>query len=131
MEKTIDMALGEQTEKCVGLVVTALDGENADDYIESLKKLIPLVKLASDEEIDILPYPENVKTSFRSDKVLFGSAVTEEKDQVSLLSTLVTYIECQQEGMPQHSREYMDRVTALRHKIDDYYGEKSQQFCGS
>ena len=35
------------------------------------------------------------------------------------------------EGMPEHSREYMDRVTALRHVIDDYYGEKSQQFCGS
>lgn len=35
--------------------------------------------------------------------------------------------EYRNEGMPEHSREYMDRVNV----IDDYYGEKSQQFCGS
>lgn len=43
----------------------------------------------------------------------------------------ILYIECRQEGMPENSREYMDRVTKLRHVIDRYYGEETQRFCGS
>ena len=62
---------------------------------------------------------------------MMGSAVTQEADQISLLPTLVIYTQCKHEGMQEHSREYMDRVTKLRLKIDEYYGEESQKFCGS
>ncbi len=120
-----------QTMKCVDMVQSVLDGSGENEYIEALKFLIPLVKSASDDIIDALPFAENILSSFRTDQKLMESAVTEEKDQVSMLSTLVIYIECMQEGMPEHSREYMDRVTKLRHVIDRYYGEKTQQFCGS
>lgn len=104
----------EHTMQCVDLVQSALDGSRETEYIESLKQLIPLVRVASDEVIDSLPFAVNIRSSFRTDQKLMKSAVTEEKDQVSMLSTLVTYIECNQEGMPEHSREYMDRVTKLR-----------------
>lgn len=121
----------EQTRICAGLVLPALDGTKQTEYVEALQDMIPLLQAASSEEIDSLPFAENVLASFRTDRVLMKEAVKEEKDRVSMLSTLITYIACKQEGMPEHSREYMDRVTALRHKIDAYYGEKTQQFCGS
>ena len=71
------------------------------------------------------------KNSLGADKSLIKKSFPKEADQVSLISTLVTYEACRREGMPDHSRIYMDRVTALRHHIDHYYGERSQQFCGS
>ena len=61
---------------------------------------------------------------------MMGSAVTKEADQISLCQHLL-YTQCKHEGMQEHSREYMDRVTKLRLKIDEYYGEESQKFCGS
>ena len=72
-----------------------------------------------------------VKNSLGADKSLIRKSFPKEADQISLISTLVTYEACRREGMPAHSRIYMDRVTALRHHIDHYYGERSQQFCGS
>ena len=78
-----------------------------------------------------LSYEQNLITTILGDKVMMGSAVTKEADQISLLPTLVIYTQCKHEGMQEHSREYMDRVTKLRLKIDEYYGEESQKFCGS
>lgn len=125
------MNLRKQTEKCADLVLPALNEGRQKEYVEALKELIPLVEAAAEEEMDSLPFGVNVISSFHTDQLMMEKAVKEEKDRVSMLSTLITYIECQREGLPQHSKVYMDRVTALRHKIDDYYGEVSQQFCGS
>ena len=64
------------------------------------------------------------------DKFLVLDTVTEEFDQLSLLSTLATYVECNSEGRPGHSAAYMDRVTALRKVIEEVYGTEAMRFCG-
>ena len=98
-----------------------------------LEKLDDAAKLVAPmlEEIEKLEIDFAVKNSLGADKSLIQKSFPKEADQVSLISTLVTYEACRREGMPDHSRIYMDRVTALRHHIDHYYGERSQQFCGS
>lgn len=123
--------LEEQLGICINILPEALQTTGQKAYVEALQKLIPCVQNASGEQIDMLPFAQNIKMSFATDQMLMKETVQEERDRVSLLSTLVTYIACRQEGMPEHSREYMDRVSGLRKMIDDYYGEKSQQFCGS
>ena len=69
--------------------------------------------------------------TIRMDKFLVLDTVTEEFDQLSLLSTLATYVECNSEGRPGHSAAYMDRVTALRKVIEEVYGTEAMRFCGS
>lgn len=39
----------EHTMQCVDLVQSALDGSRETEYIKSLKKITPLVRVASDE----------------------------------------------------------------------------------
>ena len=65
------------------------------------------------------------------DRYLIDGTVTEEFDQLSLLSTLVTYVSCNGEGRPGHSAEYMNKVTALRKVIEEVYGTEAMRFCGS
>jgi hypothetical protein len=65
------------------------------------------------------------------DRYLIAGTVTEEFDQLSLLSTLVTYVSCNGKGRPGHSTEYMNKVTALRKVIEEEYGTEVMRFCGS
>ena len=121
----------ELIEKCAGLSVYVLSGSDIQEYADTLLKLRNVLLNANDKEIRSLPYEQNLITAILGDKVMMSSVITKEADQVSLLSTLVTYTQCKHEGMQEHSREYMDRVTKLRLKIDEYYGDKSQKFCGA
>ena len=59
------------------------------------------------------------------DRHLIDDTVTEEIDQLSLLNTVVTYIECNAEGMPEHSAKYMDRVTDLRKILESVYEKEA------
>ena len=83
------------------------------------------------DEIKAAAYPANIENTILMDQYLIEGTVTEEFDQLSLLSTLVTYVACNSEGRPGHSAAYMDRVTALRKVIEEVYGTEAMRFCGS
>ena len=122
----------EKLDDAAKLVTPMLEEKISEEiYINALRKLILALNETTAEEIEKLEIDFAVKNSLGADKSLIKKSFPKEADQVSLISTLVTYEACRREGMPDHSRIYMDRVTALRHHIDHYYGERSQQFCGS
>ena len=108
-----------------------LNGKAAGtDYTEALLSLLEVLKAASDDEIKAAGYPFNIENTIRMDRHLIGTDVTNEFDQLSLLSTLATYVECNSEGKPGHNAEYMDRVTGLRKVIEEVYGTEAMRFCG-
>lgn len=122
----------EKLDDAAKLVAPMLEEKISEEiYINALRELILALNETTAEEIEKLEIDFAVKNSLGADKSLIKKSFPKEPDQVSLISTLVTYEACRREGMPDHSRIYMDRVTALRHHIDHYYGERSQQFCGS
>ncbi|MCI5878582.1 MAG: hypothetical protein MRZ93_09305 [Lachnospiraceae bacterium] len=122
----------EKLDDAAKLVAPMLEEKISEEiYINALRELILALNETTAEEIEKLEINFAVKNSLGADKSLIKKSFPKEADQVSLISTLVTYEACRREGMPDHSRIYMDRVTALRHHIDHYYGERSQQFCGS
>ena len=122
----------EKLDDAAKLVAPMLEEKISEEiYINALRELILALNETTAEEIEKLEIDFAVKNSRGADKSLIKKSFPKEADQVSLISTLVTYEACRREGMPDHSRIYMDRVTALRHHIDHYYGERSQQFCGS
>ena len=122
----------EKLDDAAKLVAPMLEEKISEEiYINALRELILALNETTAEEIEKLEIDFAVKNSLGADKSLIKKSFPKEADQVSLISTLVTYEACRREGMPDHSRIYMDRVTALRHHIDHYYGERSQQFCGS
>lgn len=122
----------EKLDDAAKLVTPMLEEKISEEiYINALRELILALNETTAEEIEKLEIDFAVKNSLGADKSLIKKSFPKEPDQVSLISTLVTYEACRREGMPDHSRIYMDRVTALRHHIDHYYGERSQQFCGS
>jgi len=122
----------EKLDDAAKLVAPMLEEKISEEiYINALRELILALNETTAEEIEKLEIDFAVKNSLGVDKSLIQKSFPKEADQVSLISTLVTYEACRREGMPDHSRIYMDRVTALRHHIDHYYGERSQQFCGS
>lgn len=122
----------EKLDDAAKLVAPMLEEKISEEiYINALWELILALNETTAEEIEKLEIDFAVKNSLGADKSLIKKSFPKEPDQVSLISTLVTYEACRREGMPDHSRIYMDRVTALRHHIDHYYGERSQQFCGS
>ena len=122
----------EKLDDAAKLVAPMLEEKILEEiYINALRELILALNETTAEEIEKLEIDFAVKNSLGADKSLIKKSFPKEADQVSLISTLVTYEACRREGMPDHSRIYMDRVTALRHHIDHYYGERSQQFCGS
>ena len=127
MEKLV-----EKLADAAKLVAPMLEEKISEEiYINALRELILALNETTAEEVEKLEINFAVKNSLGADKSLIKKSFPKEADQVSLISTLVTYEACRREGMPDHSRIYMDRVTALRHHIDHYYGERSQQFCGS
>lgn len=122
----------EKLDDAAKLVAPMLEEKISEEiYINALRELILALNETTAEEIEKLEIDFAVKNSLGADKSLIKKSFPKEPDQVSLISTLVTYEACRREEMPDHSRIYMDRVTALRHHIDHYYGERSQQFCGS
>ena len=122
----------EKLDDAAKLVAPMLEEKISEEiYINALWELILALNETTAEEIEKLEIDFAVKNSLGADKSLIKKSFPKEADQVSLIFTLVTYEACRREGMPDHSRIYMDRVTALRHHIDHYYGERSQQFCGS
>lgn len=122
----------EKLDDAAKLVAQMLEEKISEEiYINALWELILALNETTAEEIEKLEIDFAVKNSLGADKSLIKKSFPKEADQVSLISTLVTYEACRREGMPDHSRIYMDRVTALRHHINHYYGERSQQFCGS
>lgn len=104
------------------------DGEQ---YKQDLIKLLDVMKSITRGEIKAAAYPPNIENTILMDQYLIDDTVTEEFDQLSLLSTLVTYVACNSEGRPGHSARYMDRVTALRKVIEEVYGTEAMRFCGT
>ena len=122
----------EKLDEAAKLVTPMLEEKiDEETYVKALRQLILALNETTAEEIEKLEIDFAVKNSLGADKSLIRKSFPKEADQISLISTLVTYEACRREGMPAHSRIYMDRVTALRHHIDHYFGERSQQFCGS
>jgi hypothetical protein len=123
--------LKETLERCGAVGSKVLEGEGQGaEYTEALLCLLDILKDIDDDEIKTAGYPANIEGTIRMDKRLIGTDVTNEFDQLSLLSTLATYVECNSEGRPGHNAEYMDRVTALRKVIEEVYGEEAMRFCG-
>ena len=109
-----------------------LAGERpVSDYAACLVRLIPAVLGADDAQIDSLDIPDEARMSLFSDRAVMQTVITEEQDRASLLSTLLTYIASRQAGHANHSRIYMDQVTALRKALEGYYQTDVQKFCGS
>lgn len=100
-------------------------------YVAALSSLLHALKACTQEEITECNIEPEICMSLGADKNIMQKAVAKEPDQISLLSTLVVYTKCHREGMPNHSRIYMDQVTAVRKHIDHYYNKKVQKFCGS
>lgn len=100
-------------------------------YVEDLLCVLDAIREAAPEDVDACEYPDNIVNTIRMDRYLIDGTLETEQDCLSLLSTLATYIEAYREDLPEHSKIYMDRVTDLRHVIDDVYGEKAMPFCGT
>lgn len=116
----------EKLDDAAKLVAPMLEEKISEEiYINALWELILALNETTAEEIEKIEIDFAVKNSLGADKSLIKKSFPKEADQVSLIFTLVTYEACRREGMPDHSRIYMDRVTALRHHIDHYYGERS------
>lgn len=103
------------------------DGEQ---YRQELLQLLEVMRDITSDEIKAAGYPVNIESTLLMDQYLIDGTVAEVFDQLSLLSTLVTYIACNSEGRPGHSTAYMDRVTALRKVIEEVYGTEAMRFCG-
>ena len=102
-----------------------------EQYKTELLQLLDLMKTVTADEIRAAGYPANIQNTLLMDRHLIEDTVTEEIDQLSLLNTVVTYIECNTEGMPEHSAKYMDRVTDLRKILESVYEKEAMRFCGS
>lgn len=118
---------------CCGVVGTRVLNQEAEgeQYKDSLLQLLDIMKRITPEDIKAAGYPANIESTMLMDRYLIDGTVTEEFDQLSLLSTLVTYVSCNSEGRPGHSAEYMNKVTALRKVIEEVYGTEAMRFCGS
>ena len=101
-----------------------------EQYRQELLQLLEIMKTITTDEIKAAGYPANIESTLLMDQYLIDGTVAEEFDQLSLLSTLVTYIACNSEGRPGHNAAYMDRVTALRKVIEEVYGTEAIRFCG-
>ena len=114
---------------CIGDKVLnhAADGEQ---YRQELLQLLEIMEVITPDQIKAAGYPANIERTLLMDQYLIDGTVSEEFDQLSLLSTLVTYIACNSEGRPGHSAAYMDKVTALRKVIEEVYGTEAMRFCG-
>ena len=102
-----------------------------EQYKTELLQLLDLMKTVTADEIRAAGYPLNIQNTLLMDRHLIEDTVTEEIDQLSLLNTVVTYIKCNAEGMPEHSSRYMDRVTDLRKIVESVYEKEAMRFCGS
>jgi hypothetical protein len=102
-----------------------------EQYRDELIKILEIMKTVTADEIRAAGYPVNIQNTLLMDRHLIDDTVTEEIDQLSLLNTVVTYIECNAEGMPEHSAKYMDRVTDLRKILESVYEKEAMRFCGS
>ena len=112
--------------------VKALKQEvDGDQYRSDLLKVLEAMKAVTADEIRAIGYPVNIQNTLLMDRQLIDDTLTEEIDQLSLLNTVVTYIECNAEGMPEHSAKYMDRVTDLRKVLEQVYDKEAMRFCGS
>ena len=89
------------------------------------------MKTITEDEIKAAGYPANIQNTLLMDRHLIQDTLTEEIDQLSLFSTVVTYISCNGEGRPGHSAVYMDKVTALRKSLEEVYDKEAIRFCGS
>ncbi|MBQ7372731.1 MAG: hypothetical protein IJW67_12790 [Blautia sp.] len=126
------MTLYESITAASEMVLPLLNGETlVDSYTTQISNIIDAVKNSSDDDIKGLPLQENVIATILADKKLIETRFQDKKDQTSMFSTLIVYIACLNEGLPDHSRIYMDRVTTIRKKLDTYFGEETQKFCGS
>ena len=128
MEKELKEAI-----KKAGMTgVSVLNSEaDAAQYRDDLLKVLDAIKLASESDIKAAGYPANIQNTLLMDRHLIEDSVTKEVDQLSLLNTVVTYIECHTEGMPEHSKVYMDRVTDLRKALEGVYDSEAIRFCGT
>ena len=124
--------LKENVIYCGGIGSKVLNHEAAgEQYKDALLRLLDIMKSISADDIKAAGYPANIESTMLMDRYLIDGTVTEEFDQLSLLSTLVTYVSCNGEGCPGHSTEYMNKVTELRKVIEDVYGTEAMRFCGS
>lgn len=124
--------LKKAIEVCGLTGVKALKQEvEGEQYRSDLLKVLEAVKSITSDEIRAIGYPVNIQNTLLMDRQLIDDTLTEEIDQLSLLNTVVTYIECNAEGMPEHSAKYMDRVTDLRKVLEQVYEKEAMRFCGS
>lgn len=132
IEMTDAQKLKEIIEYCgiVGSKVLSHEAKG-EQYKNALLQLLDIMKRISPEDIKAAGYPANIESILLMDRYLIDGTVTEEFNQLSLLSTLVTYVSCNSEGRPGHSAEYMKKVTALRKVIEEVYGTEAMRFCGS
>lgn len=119
-------------ERCGFAGIKALNQEIGGElYRDELLKVLEIMKSVTPDEIRAADYPANIQNTLLMDRYLIEDTVAEEIDQLSLLNTVVTYISCNAEGMPEHSMKYMDRVTDLRKVIEEIYDADAMRFCGS
>ena len=124
--------LRNQIESCGVTGVKVLQHEaEGEQYRDELIKLLEIMKTVTADEIRTAGYPANIQNTLLMDRHLIEDTLTEEIDRLSLLNTVVTYIECNAEGMPEHSSRYMDRVTDLRKILESVYEKAAMRFCGS
>ena len=116
-----------------GMTGVSVLSEEADagQYRDDLLKVLDAIKSASESDVKAARYTANIQNTLLMDRHLITDTVTEEIDQLSLLNTVVTYIECKAEGMPEHSKVYMDRVTDLRKSLEGVYDTEAIRFFGA
>lgn len=123
--------LRDHIERCGITGVKVLQHEaEGEQYKTDLLQVLEIMKIITAEEIRAAGYTANIQNTLLMDRHLIEDTVTEEIDQLSLLNTVATYIECHAEGMPEHSSKYMDRVTDLRKIIESVYEKEAMRFCG-
>ena len=86
--------LRDHIESCGITGVKALQHEaEGEQYKTELLYLLEIMKTVTADEIRAAGYPLNIQNTLLMDRHLIKDTVTEEIDQLSLLNTVVTYIE--------------------------------------
>ena len=127
--------LKERLADAAGEASSLLDGRiETGVYVQALRELIK-----STEEADVSAIrgleeegvAANIVSTLLANRQLIITRFPEEADRLSMFSTLAVYCACLQEGLPDHSRVYMDRVSQVRKLLDAFCGRQTAKFCGS
>lgn len=102
--------------------------KNEEVYMTAMENLVYLLEAASPDEIRAEKMDQALEESLILDQRLFPLYCKTLAERVSLMSSLAAYQLSLREGLPKHSPVYMGWATALKKRIETYYGTKVRNY---